>query len=309
MNQAARSGAASSLLAAASHIAILPGLYVVGAVTCLAQIAGLHARVSNHAARIALAFAFTTAMAVYLLDRVKLRNRWLDPADAHAHPRRFAFLKRNAYPLRALIVVLLITAALLGAGLFVEAALAPLIAAAGVLLYAGRPRATRARPKDLLLIKNAFVALGICGFATMLVVAASNPGAPLRDIAQSASANALPLTLAAALLLLRVFADAVLCDLDDAAADRQFGTETIPGALGLTRARNFAIALRLLVAAALAAIPILPLWPRLAWAAVTGISTITLRATAPRRVRDWVDGSLALEAAVVALALTQAPPP
>src|ERR1043165_1871372 len=55
--------------------------------------------------------------------------------------------------------------------------LLPLLSAVGVTAYAHRARRTLPRPKDVLLIKNAYTAAGITGFAS-LVVLASQPTLP-----------------------------------------------------------------------------------------------------------------------------------
>lgn len=279
------------------------GLYVVGAVVCLAQVAGFDTLIAPGARLAAAAFAFSTAAAVYLLDRVKLRGAWLDPADEQAHPRRYAFVAGHARVLRVLIVALLAAAAWLGWHLLAWGGVIPLVAVAGVLAYAGRPRAVRPRPKDIILLKNVYVALGITGFGAIVAIAAIRPGADAATMWGFAVAHAVPLALSGGHLALRVLADAVLCDLDDEDADRRFGTGTLPIHLGRARAWNTALAVRLCTAAALAAIPMLPLWPRLAWAGVTVVSSVALRAAAPARVRDWVDARLAMEAAVVAAVL------
>lgn len=293
----------SFALAAASHLAVWPGAYLVGAVACLAQVAGVDALVSTRAAIISAGFVFCTAAAVYLLDRVKLRDRWLDPADAQAHPDRYAFISTHTKLVRWLIVILLAKAAILGFLLFEWAAVIPLIAVTGVLIYAGRPRAARPRPKDILLLKNAYVALGITGFSLLVVLAAATPQSGFADLWHGALAHLLPLTLSCAHLFVRVLADAILCDLDDEAADRSFGTDTLPNQLGRARAWNIAFAMRLCAAAALLLTPALPFWPRVVWASVTVASSIALRLIAPIRVRDWVDARLAIEAAVVAASL------
>ena len=100
-----------------------------------------------------------------------------------------------------------------------------------------------------------------------------------------------------------MFADAALCDLDDEEADRRHGTGTLSTHLGRTRAWNTALTLRLCIAIALVLIPALPANARLAWAAVTVASSVSLRLAAPTRVRDWVDARLPIEAALVAVIL------
>jgi len=287
------------LLHAASHLAVWAGLYVVGSVVFFAQVSGIDGWVSPGARLRAAGFAFCTAAAVYLLDRVKLRDAWLDPADAEAHPERFGFLSRNARRVRALIVVLLAAAIGLGEGLSIWGGLAPALAAAGVLVYAGRPRGARPRPKDLVFVKNGYVAMGITGFAAVITVAAVTPHSSVGALWEFTSAHRAALALAGALLAVRVAVDASLCDLDDEDSDRKHGTGTLPTHVGRRRAWNIAMIARLGVAAALAGITALPAPERFAWAAVTVASSFALRLAAPTRVRDWVDARFAIEAAVV----------
>lgn len=286
-------------LHAASHLAVWAGLYVVGALVFLAQVSGIDGGAAAGARVRAAAFAFCTAAGVYLLDRVKLRDAWLDPADAEAHPERFAFLSRRSRLVRALIVALLALAVWTGESLSVWGALAPALAAAGVLVYAGRPRRAHPRPKDLVFLKNGYVALGITGFSVVVACAAASPHASVGAMRDFMAAHWTTLAIASALLLVRVAVDASLCDLDDEDSDRRHGTGTLPTHVGRTKAWNIAAAVRLGVAAALAVIPALPAPERFAWAGATALSTLALRAAAPARVRDWVDASFALEAAVV----------
>ncbi|MCC6428255.1 MAG: hypothetical protein IT435_15720 [Phycisphaerales bacterium] len=292
-----------SALHVVAHLAVWAGLYVAGAVVCVSQVAGIDAIVPIGTRTRAAAFAFCTAMAVYLLDRVKTFDSWLDPADAQAHPARFAFLAQHSTRVRVLILLLLTAAVCLGKGLSAWAAAVPVLAVAGVLVYAARPRTGRPRPKDIVLLKNAYVAAGITGFAVVVAIAAVHPGAGLRIVWEVAVAHAVPLSVSCAHLAMRVFADAVLCDLDDEDADRRHGTSTLPTHLGRTRAWNTALAVRLCIALGLVLIPVLPAPARLAWAAVTVVSSVSLRLAAPVRVRDWVDARLPMETACVAVIL------
>ncbi|MGA2233242.1 MAG: hypothetical protein ABSH22_20255 [Tepidisphaeraceae bacterium] len=289
----------SIILATFSHAAIWAGMYVIAAVVCLAQVAGVDELISPGVKVAVTAFVFCTATGVYLLDRVKLRDVWLDPADALAHPRRYAFIAGHAMLIRGVMLLLLLAAAGLGEAVLEWGALVPLIAATGVVVYAGRPRATRPRPKDIMLLKNIYVAAGITGFAEIVASAAVRPGADLTTMRRVLIAHAVPLVCSCALLGVRVLADAVLCDLDDEDADRRFGTATLPIHLGRNRAWKLALGIRLGAAAALVTIGALPLLPRLAWAGVTVVSSITLRVARPARLRDWVDARFAMEAAVV----------
>lgn len=291
------------ILPALSDAAVLAGLYVTGATAFYAQVSGLDELLSAKSMGLAGGTVFCTTVGVYLLDRAKLRDSWLDPADVQSHPRRQAFILRHARALRVAYAVLLIAAGWLGSQLMPFGWALPLLAFAGVLVYAGQPRAARPRPKDMLLVKNAYVAVGIAGFAALVTVAATTPGTSLAAMHDTVSAHAVPLLLASAHLSLRVLADAILCDLDDEHADRRFNTRTLPVHVGRMRAWNAALAVRLGSAAALAAIPLLPLWPRLGWALVTVVSSILLRVAAPSRLRDWVDGRLSVEAVLVGAAL------
>jgi len=300
-------GFARDLASWASHTGVWAGLYVTGAVVCAAQLSGMNPGTPTAKLGLAAGFACTTATAVYLLDRVKLRDSWLDPADALAHPSRFAFVSRHAAALRVVMVCLLLLSSWLGEQLVVGGATVPWIAAAGVLLYAGRPRERRRRPKDVLFLKNAYVAVGIASFAGLVAwaVGTPEPGATSSTVHVVARAGLVIMVFVQ--IAGRVLADAVLCDLDDEHADRQYGTDTLPTALGRDRAWRLAFLLRMGLAAVLIISTPLPLWPRLAWAAVTAASSLTLWFASPARVRDWVDVRFAWEAIVVGVVLYLVP--
>jgi 4-hydroxybenzoate polyprenyltransferase len=243
---------------------------------------------------------------VYLLDRVKLRDAWLDPADREAHPRRFEFLAARTRAVRLFAAALLLVSAAAASRLH---PLGPLIAVAavlGVLAYAGRPRRGRARIKDVLLLKNAFVAAGIAGFAGLMVIGsgAGGTGSIRLDRVVALMRGHWPLLLlGASHVALRVFADAVLCDIDDEHSDRRYETATLPTLLGGERAWIIAAAIRLGLAATLLLWPTGERWAQLRWAGVTAASTVGLWLWHPRSVRDLVDARFALEALVVAAGL------
>lgn len=268
-------------------------MYTTGAVLCFAQLTDLPLAIA------APGFAFCTAAGVYVLDRAKVRDAWLDPADAEAQPERFAFVHRHRRGLRWMTLGLFVGAAALGERLVAGGAAAPVVAGAGVVVYAGRPRARRSRPKDVFILKGLYVALGITGFAALVTLAGARPGGGWGELASAAAERAAPLGVAGALLAARVFADAALCDLDDERADRRFGTATLPTRFGREPAWRAAYVMRLLVAGALVIAISLPLAARLAWAVVTAISTLVLRASSPAHVRDWVDLRLPLESLAV----------
>lgn len=240
-----------------------------------------------------LAVTFLTAIATYLLDRVKLHDAWLDPADRDAHPARFEFLARRSRSVRLLIVAAVAGAVALGATMSRLMAAMPIASCVGVLLYAARPRGSSPRPKDVIVLKNVYVAGGIAAFAVVITFAAA--------AALGGAVAATTAVFLVAYLGIRVFADAALCDLDDEQADRRHGTRTLPTRLGRRSAWNIALALRTVSAVALALVPVGPPLARAAWAVVTVASSTSLRIASPTRVRDWVDLRFAFEAVAATL--------
>jgi hypothetical protein len=294
------------VIAALGHLAVWAGLYVAAAVVCCAQLMGvpLGWRV--------LVFAWCTAVFAYLLDRVKARQAWVDPADLVAHPARYEFLWRRAGWVRLLMAAIGVISAALGWAISPVLATATVLAAAGVMVYAGMPRgrighlresagpplSSGARVKDVFVLKNLFVGMGIAGFA-VVVVAAAAAGDGVRGLVEWSVERWALVALAASHLVVRVFADAVLCDIDDEASDREHATQTLPTRMGGELAWLIAMWLRLGLAASLLAWPVGPWRIRVAWALVTAVSTVALRWWRPRRVRDVVDARFAAEAAFV----------
>jgi hypothetical protein len=287
----------SRVFSALSYLALWAALYVTGAVVCFGQLCGLGPGANARRWALALGYAFSTAMAVYLLDRVKLRDAWLDPADRAAHADRFDFLSQRAWTVRGLALCAGAFSVMLGWMLNPLAPLLTLGACAGVVAYAGRPRRGRARIKDVFLLKNGFVAAGITAFAAVIVLMTA--AASLNEARRAMEGRAPAMLLADGQLFVRVFADAAVCDLDDEHADRSYRTATLPTRLGRWRAWNVAAGLRVVLGLALVAIPIGPAEARIAWGVVTIISTVALRLWNPRRVREAVDARLAIEASVV----------
>ncbi len=169
-----------------------------------------------------------------------------------------------------------------------------------MIAYAGKPRQGRARIKDVFLFKNGFVAAGIAGFAAVIALLATEGGRSVETARAIFEQHWAPMVLAGFQLFVRVFADAVLCDLDDEHADRRYRTATLPTHFGRVTARNIAAGMHgLAIGLALILIPVGDPLARQAWGWVTIASTLAMRLWNPRRLRDVVDGRLALEAAVV----------
>ena len=286
-----------------SHLAVWPALYVVSSIPCLMQVAGIRPLPGLLAP--VLGIAFLTGIATYLLDRAKLGGRWLDPADDAAHAARHAFITRHAGAIRLFIAASLCLATILAWRLPIAShwpAALPAASSLGVLVYASRPRSARPRPKDLLALKNLYVACGITGFALLLV--AASMGLDAQDGVPILTGKSV--VFAAIALLVRVWADAALCDLDDHEADRRFRTSTLATSFGHRSAWNIAFGVRLALAAALAVIPLGPAPARLSWAAATALSSISLRIASPAQVRDWVDVRFPLELLGVCIVLAMA---
>jgi hypothetical protein len=173
----------------------------------------------------------------------------------------------------------------------------------GVAVYAARPRGTRARPKDVIAIKNAYVAGGIVGFTVLATLCTAAPADTLRSWLDTARLHALPLVAAALLVGLRVYLDAALCDLDDEAADRRFGTATFATRMGIARAWRYTGLLRWTLVLAIVLAAPCPWRARVAWSSMTLLGMAALRLHGPLRVRDWVDLRLPLEACGATLIL------
>lgn len=288
--------------------AILPAVYVAAATWLLAQLAGLEVAPAKLAA--AIACAFLTALSIYLLDRVKWRDAWLDPADPEAHPARHDLLWPHRGRLRGVAALALVAAMGLAATLDDAAgpggwwpAAIPAAGVVGAWIYAGRPRRATPRPKDLLASKHAAVGIAIAAFAAVLALAAAGRAATPTMVAASLSDPAALLVTAA--IALRVAADAIWCDLDDAAVDRRYGTASVPASLGARAAWRAGFTL-LLVAGGLASTATFagldrpdlrgPFW------ALVGLGGGALLAwRSPSRVRDLAEIRLPIEAICLAL--------
>lgn len=291
------------------HLAVFAAVYVTAAVVCAAQVMD-----ATHALTpVSLLFTWSTALLAYLLDRIKLRDAWLDPADEAAHPARFEFLFAHRHTARLLMAGAALGSLISGWMLHPIAAAGTGATIAGVLIYAGRPRPPGAAPrvKDRFILKNLFVGTGIAAFAVVVVwlAAARGPGSVREGLSTPIPLPFTPLlvTLTLGYLTLRVYADAVLCDIDDEPADRIHDTRTLPTRIGGEGAWRAAMWLRLVLAASLLIWPVGPFAPRAAWAGFSALSTILLRWWRPPKIRDLVDARFGVEAACVGVALLLMP--
>lgn len=297
-----RTPSGTSAIEAIGHVGTWAGVYCAAAAVCFVQLAGL-----ADAPGVALMFSvLLTATGAYALDRVKLRDAWIDPADIEAQPARYAFIKAHAPTVRFGAIFAIIAAGAIGLFISAWAPAACVLAAVGVVAYAPKPRAYRPRMKDVPWLKNVYVAAGISVFAALAGLAAHGP----REAGASESIERLltklcqPSVIATlVLLMLRVLVDAALCDLDDETSDARFGTRTFATLLGSRRLWAISGLARLgLIGLTLAAWPC-PWWARLVWAGAMVAGTMAVRVRRPRELRDVVDVRFAAEAVAATLAL------
>ncbi len=227
--------------------------------------------------------AASLTMSVYLLDRVKPHDALRDPADAIAHPTRDAFVRRHLILLRMLC--LLVASGVTIAGFFVHWSM-PIIAIGafgGVLVYGSIPRTQRLhrRPKDLLILKNLAVA-GAFGSMTMAMLWSQGLMPTV----------ALPAIGVIAFIGLHIFTDAMLCDIDDARADAQFGTSTIVNQINADGTWQLGLLLNIVAAiwlCTMASADWIAQKPAIIVAMLLPLGTVIVRKVAPNRVRDAID--------------------
>ncbi|MCA9303354.1 MAG: UbiA family prenyltransferase [Phycisphaerales bacterium] len=226
-------------------------------------------------------FVGLCAHGCYLLDRVKASDNRLDPADALAQPARFSFLSKHATLLRLLIVLGFMLNTAVGGWISPWLIPIPPLALGCVFFYAGRPPlADRPRIKDLPAVKAILIAGAHTALATATTLATIGTLEPIRS-----PAVLIPLAIIGTL----VFADAILCDLDDHDADRAYNTQSIPVLLGRSPAW------RLSMLAHLIAICTLMIHDRFTIGSLGfgfGIVATNLAFMRLRRQRDAVDARL-----------------
>lgn len=257
-------------------------------------------------------------MSVYLLDRVKLADAWLDPADRAAHPDRFAFLGVRSKLVRLFALVLGLIAMVIAATVHPIAISFVPLAGLGVLLYAGLPRAAlhpaktgqaprrSRRVKDVLLVKNIAVAACITGFVGLLVLLDSTPPGQATMMVTIAERDGIGLLSGVLFVFGIVLADAVMCDIDDADADREHGTATIPGRFGTKTAWLVAGGLHVLacLVVLLVANNGASTHARQIWASLVLASFVLVAVWRPKKLRDLIDARLAVLAIIASILLT-----
>ena len=300
-----------SLFHAAGHLALWVGLYCAGAAVCFAQVSG------QSASAAVLWVAGLTAMSVYLLDRVKLADTWLDPADRAAHPERFGFLGIRSKLVRKFALFLGLIAMFVAARIHPSAISFVPLAGVGVLAYAGLPRRLRRsgpsghtarrprRVKDVLLVKNIAVAACISGFVSALVLLDEAVPGQYIAITRIESRDALTLVSAAVFVFGIVLADAIMCDIDDAGADREHGTATIPGEFGTKIAWLAAGGLHVAagIVVLLVASDAASAYARQVWVGLALASFLLLAVFRPKKLRDLIDARLAILAIIASIVL------
>lgn len=270
------------------HIGVWAGLYAAAAFVCIAQLAGMTGSETFLPRWQAMVVVFLTTSAVYALDRVKVRDSWMDPADLAAQPERFIFLQRHSRGVRAIAALELVAAAAVGLLLSAWAPLAVILSAGGVIAYAAKPRGGRSRIKDVLGLKNVYVAAGMTGFVA-LVCLFSFFEMPARQTPAEMQSRIWSMLIAGFILAFRIALDAAMCDIDDEPTDRQFGTDTWATALGRARLWKWTGLCRLVLVAALLSAAPLPWRARVAWSVTMILGMAALRLPRWSRLRDPVD--------------------
>lgn len=208
-----------------------PALYTLSVAVLLADVVGM-----RRPTLLAGVVLTALALSVYLIDRVKLADLAMDPADADTHPKRHAWLWSHRVLARSLAGVAFMVATVAGYLIHPVLALAPLAGQASVFAYSGLPptgsRSPR-RVKDMPLLKNLAAAGGLTVLAAITLGHMDEPKVLWSEIRGTE------------VLLLLVFADCVLCDVGDEAGDRKHGTTTIPVVLGPRTGRIVACVLAL----------------------------------------------------------------
>lgn len=278
------------------HLGLWAGVYVAGAYVCFWQLAGAGSCGSVPLWE-AIVAIFLTATSVYAIDRVKLLDRLLDPADIAAQPDRYAFLTRHTHAIRIGVIVMLLFAMGLAAAVsrFLPVVIA--LSVIGVFAYAPGPRRNLPRPKDLLGLKNVFVAAGVVSLAVVATALLGPIGhADTSRFWQVLQERVTPVFEASILLMLRVMIDAAICDVDDVHTDRKHRTQTLATMIGASRALVVLCVSRIAIAGLILPLATVPLPVRIVWATAGVLSVVVLWSRRGKPLRDSVDIALGIEA-------------
>jgi 4-hydroxybenzoate polyprenyltransferase len=259
----------------AGALGVWPGFYAAAALSWMLH---LTRAVPHGPLRVeALVFVFLTTTGAYLLDRIKLRHDWIDPADQLGQPQRYAILLRHERAYRVLAFAVLLFAAVVGSFINRLAPIAVMLTVIGIVFYAPAPRGRIARPKDVFLLKNLYTALGLAGFVAMTEASFS------QAILKPAG------LLVVGLLTCRILIDAALCDIDDIGPDQLSQTRTLALRLGVQRLRTLALVCEVILAAAILLAPFLRPAARIGWGASRLFGAIGLYLLRPTNMRDAID--------------------
>lgn len=266
----------------AGYLAAWPAVYLLSASSLLADLASLPQ--PTPAAAVMLV---GIGLSVYLIDRVKIADCFLDPADAVTHPARHEWLWQHRMGARTLAVLAAVLASVAGGFIHPLLIAAPLAGQLGVFAYSGNPSkhdGGRVRLKDIPFIKNLAASVGIVSIAAIAV-----------HIPNEAPFN-LGAFDAIGVVAILVFADCALCDVGDEVGDRTHGTRTLAVLFGPDRTRVMASAMAL-CAAGLA-------WQishSLVWAVAIAGTQVVLACLPARLVRNATDLRLPALAGVILL--------
>ncbi len=175
-----------------------------------------------------LSYVTLCAHAGYLLDRVKFRDRDLDPADLMADHDRHTYLRKHARIIRIIMALEWVAAGIVGT---VISPMFGFLVIGGITagyVYSGwRPAEAggRTRLKDVFGLKAILVSGAVVGLGVAPVVVGSPEYPAFDQFAMKLFGMGLV-----------VFGDAVICDLDDRTSDDAFGTKSVPVLLGIRRA-------------------------------------------------------------------------
>lgn len=263
-----------AVIAPLRHLAVFAGCYVAAQAAAACLLAGV--AVSWRV----VAVAGLTAIGTYLVDRSGPWPGPLDRADIRAEPQRVRFLRQHTVLVRLLALGAPLLAFVLALQWGPWVAVVPL-SIIGLLCYSKWALPGR-RMKDRLVLKNAAVAVSITSLAMALAYAGG--GATPRV-----------LSIVSVVLVLRVFADAMRCDIDDVESDRRQGTHTFANTFGVGVAWRLALVLDVCAAAAaLALVPVIGWTVAIVVGCVPLFGSIVLNMVRPKRVRDLVDALGAL---------------